>query len=905
MKKLLSLIFIALCMALTISAHAYADEVSNEKDLKSLTIICETNKDPVYYISGEKAVFTFTVMGDGKPVTVPELRYTLRGDDGTRESGTIKPNSDGKYILEKTCMDIPGFMSLNIDAYGKDGKKWRSHFQNGQSYLFQGGILVNAFAIEAATEEPADFDEFWEASLALLDDYPAELVGLRKLPGTNNLDQYEVYINCYGLESDTKNGDTFVAGYLSVPKNAKPGSLRIQVNYQGQGLGKINAYGGSDRIMFNCLAHSVDLAELAELSDSGMSREDMMKQLLNLAPDDKSTWNSPMYGMSPKVNADREKVYYRQMLLRDYQAIEFLIKYFSESSTATEFDGIDISAWAGLWDGENIKVEGGSQGGFQAIGVAALHRSVSELSAVIPWLCSIGAGTNNNPVGTYIGSGNRPEYAAGLDYVDTVFLAKRVTCKTTVKAGLGDPTCPPSGTMAMFNNLVNGKNIDVTFELKQNRNHGYNPEDAHTTVLKGEFSGVTGWTVENGVLIVGGTGVLDTSLPEVEEWNKQISEVKEIKISGAFTHIGEGVFELEAPVDVYIYCQLDFDSRAFGGQEIRIFVPVGVKIEGAISLGILSKNGAFLYSTQDGALVLKSAAEDAVLDLSELDLDFRAFVSENSELITSVEIRGKFAAIGRLKDSIEDLPNCRSVKIDVLCDTLTSKQNFSRIEALDTLGHWDFEKNEPVTYTEGTVDLTGFKKLAEGPFTLPEAMFEGCKAIKRVILPAELICGDTLVSGRISKSFFKNCESLEVIEIPESITLQSIGYGALKGCRALKTVNINGTVSQTLSIEFELAGVGCFNDLPADCRFICRDRESAQKLADLFLGASVNVISATSDGKTVAGNASSADTNEAAGNAGDDKPSESTPIIIIAAAIAAVLAVGAVVAVVVIKKKKK
>lgn len=894
---ILSLILLTSCLSVLIALPASAvTALGSESDVEEITVICDTDKDPIYYNSGERVTFTITLLGDGSPVTVPELRYTFKGDDGTNESGKITPDSQGKYILEKTCMDIPGYMSLTLDAYGSDGKKWKEPLNDKQSYLFLGGILVNAFAIEAVSEEPEDFDQFWADSLALLDDYPAELVGLKELPDKGNQKQYEVYINCYGRTEDTKTGDTFVAGYLSIPKNADPGTLKIQVNYQGQGLSKISAYGGSDRIMFNCLAHSVNLSDLAAFADTG-DKSDAYAEFLNLADDDTSNWGTPTYGMSPTVGADREKVYYRQMLLRDYQAIEFLIKYFSADSKATEYDGIDISSWAGLWDGQNITVQGGSQGGFQAIGVAALHKSVTELSASIPWLCDIGAGTTKVPTGTRIASGNRPVYASGYDYVDSIFLAKRVTCKTTISAGLGDPTCPPSGTMAMFNNLVQGKNIDATMELKQGRTHGFTPENNYISVVTGQFSAVTGWSLENGVLTVNGTGTLDTSLPQVAEWNENISTVKEIHISGGFTHIADDVFELKAPADVYINCQLDFDARAFGGQDVNIYVPGGIDIEGATSLGFLGQKGNFYYLTEETTLVIKSANSNAILDFSELDIDFRSFVSSRKDTITAVEIRGKFAAIGKLKSIFETLSACKSVKIDVKTDTLTSEQNFNRMEALETLGHWDFDENKAVSYTDGIVDLTGFTKLLEeenSSFELPEGMLEGCKAIKKVILPAELIRGETSVSGRISKSFFKGCTALEEIILPETVTLQSIAYGALKGCKSLKSFVINGTTSPSLSIEFDYVGVTCFDDIPEDCKFLCADYDSVDRLNEMFEDAGVGVTAATIDG--------SVRPDVPAGSTSDDAQ---PPVLLIAAIAGGVAIIAAVVVLIVVLKKKK
>lgn len=910
MKKLLSLMLSLLmivgCLATLMAVPASAaTALKSEDDATSLYVLCETDKDPLSYIGSDRVTFTFTVMDGERPVTVPELRYTFKGDDGSKTTGKVTANGDGKYVITETCMDMAGYMYLEVDAYGEDGKIWKSKLESKASHLFQGGILVNAFAIEAVSEEPADFDEFWEKSLEKLEEYPADPIKLIQLPDKGNYYIYEVYINCYGREADTKNGDTYAAGYLAVPKNAKPGKHKIKVNYQGQGLGKLSAYGSGDYIFFNCLAHSVDLAKLAEMADRGMNREQMMKELLNLAEDDTfggGPSGSPMYGMSGTVAANPEDVYYRNMLLRDVQVVNFLTKYFSSSSTATKIDGIDVSFWAGLWDGQTVRVEGGSQGGFQAIGVAALSPSVSELSASIPWLCDIGAGNNAFPTGTRITAGNRPKYAIGYDYVDTIFLAKRVTCKTTIKAGLGDPTCPSSGTMAMFNNLVNGKEIDAVMELTQGRTHGYTPTNAQVIRLEGQMIGVAGWFIRDGVLSVAGTGVLDTSMPEVSEWNEQISEVKEIRIGGAFTRIEEGVFELENKADVYIYCQLDLSDRAFGGQDVNIFVPEGINIEGAVSLGKRSKDGSFLYTLRENTLVIKAAQVDALLDFSSPDSEFREYVKERVDSISSIDIVGEFAAIGKLKSIVEIVTNCKSVRIDSKTQTLSSEQNFNGMSALETLGHWDFTNDTPVSYTEGVVDLTGFTKLLEVvdvDYILPEAMFGNCQSVKKIILPASLLCGETTVAGRFPKGFFKNCSSLEEIVIPEGVTLQSIEYDTFKGCQSLKTVRVEGVVSPSVNIVFEYATVKGFTDIPADCKFICSDKASAQKLADMFADAELSISAVMENGSTV--------TPSSPSDTVDNTPSDSpkVPITLIAAIAGGIILVVAVIVIIVVAKKKK
>ena len=506
-KKIVSsILFVAMMMTSFVIIPVSAAELApmpdpTENYTSGVFIACRTvdeegnATDPLRYNGGDKVIFELAAYDREKNrLAVDGFTYSLfddaHGNDSFATGFVTADAVTGVGLVEIAAMDQPGMLRITADIADAEGHMLREYRIDQGRNLLQGGVLIDVGNIGTAVQEPEDFDEFWADSIALLPS--ADLVGLREVevPEKKNMFKaYEVYVKCYGLESDTKSGATFTAGYLAFPKDAAMGSLGITVTFQGQGLSPIEPRYVDNFITFNCLAHSVDLAELItyKTENNPGSKSDYYNHFLNLAEDDKAVWGEDTYGMSPTVNADREKVYYRQMLLRDYQAVEFLLKYFSSTSDATEYNGIDVGSWAGLWNGTVVDVNGGSQGGFQAIGVAALHPAVTSMSASIPWLCDIGAGTTKNPVGTYIGSGNRPAYAAGLDYVDSAFLAKRITCKAVITAGLGDPTCPPSGVMAMYNNLANGKSAqDGPYSLKftQSMIHGFPKFSFETDVQK-------------------------------------------------------------------------------------------------------------------------------------------------------------------------------------------------------------------------------------------------------------------------------------------------------------------------------------------------------------------------------------------------------------------------------------
>jgi cephalosporin-C deacetylase-like acetyl esterase len=139
------------------------------------------------------------------------------------------------------------------------------------------------------------------------------------------------------------------------------------------------------------------------------------------------------------------------MILRDIQAIRYL-------KTLEEFDG------------KSITLNGGSQGAYQAIAVAALDPDITYLFGAYTWLCDLG--------GAYAGriSGWRPDHTEALNYYDAINFAKRIKCGCRIDAGLGDYTSPPSGVTAM----VNSMNAPVEFNMTQGMTHFYTPPEAQT-----------------------------------------------------------------------------------------------------------------------------------------------------------------------------------------------------------------------------------------------------------------------------------------------------------------------------------------------------------------------------------------------------------------------------------------
>lgn len=383
----------------------------------------ETDKSPLEYEVGEEITFTVTLKADGETVSTPLFVYEIKQDGkGLVERDQVNAESGSAVI--KTTLESPGFVKLYVAVTSASGTELK-----GVS-PFNGGAGASVSKISQAVAEPEDFDEFWQAELAKLDEVEPKVTIVKDLsddyPGFN---VWDVRIDCVGDP---------VSGYVAFPKDAEPASLPILVGYMGYGVVPLTPSVRSNYIVFSVNAHSIENDRESEYY-TALSRGELLS-----------------YGFNYKENLDRNNVYFKNMILRDVQAVRYL-------KTLPE------------WDGKSISLNGGSQGGFQATAVAALDPDVSYLYTAYTWMCDVGsAGAGRLP-------GWQPDYTDALRYYDTISFARRVKCYTNISAGLGDDVSTPSSIMSMFNAMTCPKSLSFT----QNMTHTYTPPISDTFTING------------------------------------------------------------------------------------------------------------------------------------------------------------------------------------------------------------------------------------------------------------------------------------------------------------------------------------------------------------------------------------------------------------------------------------
>jgi len=429
MKRVLPLLL--LCSAFLAGADFEPDAVK---------LTGKTDKSALSYEPGEAMVYTVKAELAGQSPDGLQIRWIRSGDDGKTESGSVPTNQEA---VVKTSLEKPGFVRVNFLLTDDQGKTIRQHAGKNKKKMqdigFYAGTAVSPEKLKDCGE-PDDFDAFWTKQKEKLSKVPfQDNVGLTEVKKMKGCTIYAVSIPCAGPRPAT--------GFLSVPDDALPKSLPIHIQFAGYGARQSNPPGNvsTKRIELAVNAHGQKLMQSKEYY------EEFFKSIRSGKYD---------YAFDPEQNKDPETAFFNGMALRALRALEYM-------KTRPE------------WDGKNIVVKGGSQGGLQSVWLTALDPAVTEAQVAIIWCCDIAGRAKANRL---IGDWCIP-YVAGLDYYDPVFMAKRIkTAKVKImRAGLGDYTSPPSGLAIFYNNLATKKK---SISWVQGSSHGFVPEDSEIIVWK-------------------------------------------------------------------------------------------------------------------------------------------------------------------------------------------------------------------------------------------------------------------------------------------------------------------------------------------------------------------------------------------------------------------------------------
>lgn len=384
-----------------------------------------TLKNPLSYTVDEDIVFKLRPKSKERYINVPYIQYKLEGDDGQKSEGYVERSDDGWYYIA-TALTSNGFTHLT--AYACDYNK--AVIERVQP--FEGGAAADITEIQRATEEPADYFDFWQWVKDKVDAIEPEVIFEEEMKSES--EAHRTFD--FQLRVDE---NTYVSGIYTYPKNAEPGSLGLYVYYPGYGVSGATPMYFENKLTVFVNAHPVPNQQPAEFYQKFREENNLIG-----------------YGWNDEENKDPKTTYWTKMIIRDMLAV----KYFKDHP---------------LLNQQKFIIAGGSQGAMRACNVAVHCGIATSCSLSVPWLCDLAAAEKYNRL-----IGWRPALKDGLRYFDTSISAAHLTCPVDIEAGLGDYVCPPSGVYAMYKQIKAPKKL----RFIQNKSHGSFIPERHSYIVE-------------------------------------------------------------------------------------------------------------------------------------------------------------------------------------------------------------------------------------------------------------------------------------------------------------------------------------------------------------------------------------------------------------------------------------
>ena len=409
-QKIQNLFLLLFFLAISFSPEAIA-----QIPRQYLEISVSPDKPDWRYKVGENVEFIVSVTQSGRPVAVENVRFVVKEEKMEPIKVGPLPLSEGKATIPNSTMKNPGFLRCEVFAT-IDGKEYR-------------GLGTAAFEpenIKPTVKMPSDFEEFWNAGKAELAKIPMDPKMIH-MPekSTELVDVY--HVNFQNIKNSR------VYGVLTVPKGA--GKFPAILLVPGAG---IRPYSGD-------MGKAARGAITLQIGIHGIPIDMPLEFYSNLSAGALSGY--PTFNIS-----DKDLYYYKRVYLGCVRAVDFLVSL-------------------PQYDGENLGIQGGSQGGALSITTAALDPRIKYLAAFYPALSDMTGYLNGRAGGwphVFAGNNlpyyNNPEAIETLGYYDVVNFARILKTPGFYSWGFNDDTCPPTSFYSAYNEVKAPKEVFVVPE---------------------------------------------------------------------------------------------------------------------------------------------------------------------------------------------------------------------------------------------------------------------------------------------------------------------------------------------------------------------------------------------------------------------------------------------------------
>lgn len=363
------------------------------------------------YQTGENAKVEVSFCKYGIPRD-GELKYSI-GNDMLQpdKHGSVKLKN-GRAVINMGTKKTPGFRDMKLSV-SLDGKTYEHHIKVGFS----------VDKIKPYTQEPQNFRSFWQKNVE----------ELKQVPMSYTKELYKDYctekIDCYLVKLQIDKMGHSMYGFLFYPKNAQPGKHPVVLCPPGAGIKTIKDpmrnkyYAENGFVRFEVEIHGLD-PRISSETFGEISR----------------AFNDRNGGYLANGLENKDIYYMKHVYVGLVRCIDFL-------TSLPE------------WDGKNVAVQGGSQGGALAIIAAGLDSRVTQCVANHPALSDMAGYAAKGGTGGYPHFCRQPQILSNKDclntlaYFDVVNFARYVKAPTYLTWGYNDVTCPPTTSYAVWNTL--------------------------------------------------------------------------------------------------------------------------------------------------------------------------------------------------------------------------------------------------------------------------------------------------------------------------------------------------------------------------------------------------------------------------------------------------------------------
>jgi len=416
-------------------AQKFQQEFGNPRKVFVETIATPDHADS-YYNIGQTAILRVIAREGGVPVHGTMLHYKVGSEMFLPEVYDSVAFVNGEALVQMGTMQEPGFLACQYEFKATDGKTYRDLVK----------VAYNPKQIQSFTPMPKDFEQFWQKALREARKIPFE-PEYRDIPDATNAQ----FVTKLVRVRVGKN--KWMQGYLTMPiansQLLKANNQKYPIVLCPPGAGSQKIYPSDYFPQQGCIYLKIEIHDNDQLLPD--AEYNAMRQ-------------KKCDGYMRRGMASKDTYYYKDVYVGCARMVDFLCSLPE-------------------WDGKNVIVTGGSQGGALTIITAALNEKVTMCAPFYPALCDLTGFLHNRAGGwpKFFAEQSVPRaerfsgfYNDGktdipneqavetLQYFDVVNFARILKVPTFMSWGYNDDTCSPTSVWAAWNEIQAPKEKDIT-----------------------------------------------------------------------------------------------------------------------------------------------------------------------------------------------------------------------------------------------------------------------------------------------------------------------------------------------------------------------------------------------------------------------------------------------------------